>query len=266
MSNYIHPSIFYTVSCNNIAFDDSISWHIGHEKNLGRAFTTLYKGGGTAFLANTRNGDRSSDDIFVFFGRQLQEGNCNLGVAMAISREKKNSSYLNYSHNLVGCPEMEMWTDLPSSFMAGTYPRILKQASNIMVLLGQDHSDVKICVMSASDNGETYHQVQGIDGMSYAYFFNVPQSYLITITKQNYIPFVISDNTYVQNTEYSTASTQTVTGYNIYAGAEVIANQLDGDVIVNNGANVIFQAENNVTLHNGFEVKSGATFEVKIQH
>jgi len=43
----------------------------------------------------------------------------------------------------------------------------------------------------------------------------------------------------------------------------VTTSKPQGNVVIKNGACVIFEAENETLLHNGFEVELGAEFEVK---
>lgn len=50
---------------------------------------------------------------------------------------------------------------------------------------------------------------------------------------------------------------------NIYVGRNVNPNETQGDVIVNSNTNVIFDANNNTFIKNGFVIESGSTLSVK---
>lgn len=50
-------------------------------------------------------------------------------------------------------------------------------------------------------------------------------------------------------------------GKNIYVGNHVTTSQIQGDVLINNGANVIFDCKE-ITFDSGFECDAGSTFEV----
>ena len=49
-------------------------------------------------------------------------------------------------------------------------------------------SNSTICLISALDNGESYYEVR--KNTSASTFSNVSKPYLVTITKQNYIPYM----------------------------------------------------------------------------
>jgi len=68
-------------------------------------------------------------------------------------------------------------------------------------------------------------------------------------------------NVYIQNETIS--SNKYYTGTNIYVGRNVTSSKPQSDVIINNNANVIFDATQDVILDAGFECALGATFEIK---
>jgi len=65
---------------------------------------------------------------------------------------------------------------------------------------------------------------------------------------------------YIQN--QTITSNQYFVGKNIYIGNHVTNTQPQGNVTINNNANVIFDADENVTFDEGFECTLGSTFEV----
>ena len=69
------------------------------------------------------------------------------------------------------------------------------------------------------------------------------------------------NDVYIQNETIS--SDKYYTGTNIYVGRNVTTSKPQGDVIINNNAQVIFDAAENVVFDAGFECALGATFEVK---
>lgn len=66
---------------------------------------------------------------------------------------------------------------------------------------------------------------------------------------------------YIQNETIN--SNRYITGNNIYVGRSVTGSKPEGDVIIKNGFNVIFNAKQNVNLEGGFEAEIGGTFEIK---
>lgn len=63
---------------------------------------------------------------------------------------------------------------------------------------------------------------------------------------------------YIQNLTISTS--RYIGGKNIYVGNHVTTNQQTGDVLINNGANVIFDCKS-ITFDAGFECAGGSTYE-----
>jgi len=160
------------------------------------------------------------------------------------------------SHNLIGCPETELWTSIPARFISAS---VSESGNNVTVNTGGVAGST-ICVMSAFDNGSSYYQK--MENVSSGTFTNVVKPYLVTITKHNYIPYLKNpDNIYFQN-EFITSS-KYIYGVNIYAGSNVTSSKPTGDVIIKSGSNVVFNADNEVNLNGGFSVELGASFEAK---
>lgn len=70
-----------------------------------------------------------------------------------------------------------------------------------------------------------------------------------------------STDTYIQNE--TIILDKYVSGNNIYVGRNVTALKPQGDVIITEGNEVIFDKEGNLEFKGGFEVESGGSFEVK---
>jgi hypothetical protein len=178
-----------------------------------------------------------------------------LGVSENISKYNYGYLYLAYSHNLIGCPETEMWTALPTKFSNAS---VTINGSSVIVTTG-GISNCKICVMSANDNGSSYFQVDTLT--SGKTFNNVPTPYYVTITKHNYIPYIYSSDCYIQNETFTGLST--INANRIWAGSNVTTTKPTGPVIIQAGANLTVNADGDTNLMGGFEVQTGAQFEVK---
>ena len=257
MTNVDYPTIYYSISCETSPFDAYNT--PADDYNMGRMYTSVAQGGGPTYLGNTRNGYVSqSYSLFKKFVTVISGGNYNLGQAEGISKSQIANgiyyTFVKYSHNLVGCPETELWTATPSKF---SNVAITSSGNNITV--NPRVSGVTICVMSANDNGSSYYQVR--KNVSSAVFSNVPKPYVVTITKHNYIPYQKNpDNVYVQNETFT--GQRTIQGTNIIAGESVTTEKAEGPVIVKNGANVTFDATNETYLESGFSVEKGGQLKV----
>jgi len=260
LTSLSYPSLLYSVSCDNMPFDKTSNNNNGGVRNLGEAFTVLPQTGGVAFLGNTRYGyiDESLD-IYINFADLINSDDyhSHLGVADCISRYTfgMDDGLLIYSHNLIGCPETQMWTATPTKFTLAT---ISKSGSTVTVNTG-GISNCRICVMSASDNGASYFSVDTLT--SGKTFYNVPDSYYVTITKHNYIPYMYSSDYYMQNETYT--GTQTINASNVIAGSNVTTSKPSGSVTIQSGANVTIDADGSTIINDSFEVQQGAQLEIK---
>jgi hypothetical protein len=259
MTNTDYPSINYSISCTTMPFDDYEYLSSNSERNMGESYTCISNGGGPAYLGNTRVG--WVGDSYLLFEQFINAMNdssfFNIGIAEAKSKFWYNDRYLRFSHNLLGCPETELWTATPTLYSSAT---VSQSSTNVTVNTG-GVSNSRICVMSALDNGASYYSVKE-NYTSYT-FPNITMPYYVTITKHNKIPYLknlttvlLEDKTFNSN---AYISCQTLS-----AGYSVDPNHTpNGNVIIASGASVTFDATGDVLLDNGFEVELGATFEVK---
>ncbi|MBN1414510.1 MAG: hypothetical protein JW973_05375 [Bacteroidales bacterium] len=257
MTNINKPGIVYTVACTTTPFDRDF-FHPQIPVNLGMGWTTNCDAGGPEYLGNTRFGwVYSSYLLYAEFADLISNGSTyHLGEAEGISKSNYLSHYLSYSNNLVGCPETEIWTDIPSVFNNVT---ITDGGYYVTVNTG-GVTNCNICVQSAMDNGTSFFQNKNGPTATFNHYLSQP--YLITITKHNYIPYIKNpDNIYIQNETIS--SDKYIFGKYFYAGSNVTPSKPQGPVYIQSGSAVVFDAENTVSIQGHFEVQTGALFEVK---
>ena len=162
--------------------------------------------------------------------------------------------WLLFGLNPIGDPEMPIFIDTPQKF---TNVTVSFANGTLTVISGV--SDCKICVASADDMGDSYYAVR--NGMS-ATFTNLTDEYSICITKTGYVPYVAKcgNTVYMQNEsingDYEVFSNQTI------AGSNVTTNKPSGPVEINKG-NTIIKSTNGVTINDSFEVKNGASIEIR---
>jgi len=258
LTNSNYQSILYSISCDVTPYDiTSASLNIG-ALNCGEAFTKLPQTGGVAFLGNTKYG--LVDDSYLIYENfatliNNDDFHSHLGVSECISKYNFGNTGLAYSHNLIGCPETQMWTAAPTKFSSAT---VTRNSTSVTVNTGSV-TNCKICVISASDNGVSYFQVDTLT--SGKTFYNVPSSYCVTITKHNYIPYMYSSDYYIQNETYT--GTQTINATNVTAGSNVTTSKPTGPVTIQSGANITIDADGTTIINDTFEVQTGAQFEIK---
>ncbi len=113
LSNSTNPFVLYTLACETTPFD---TWEsIAPSDNLGAQITNLSGKGGPVFMGNTRYGYvYSSWYLQRSFTNIIAGGTSRLGAAEATSKGTSGDHYVWLSHNLIGCPETEMWTSTQS--------------------------------------------------------------------------------------------------------------------------------------------------------
>jgi hypothetical protein len=264
LTNFNFPTIIYSISCINMPYDNYDYWGVNHKmadgaRTLGTSFTVANSGGGPAYLGNTRDGWSPWAKYLEHYFFTNISSFPQLGIAEAKSKIglSTSASYYHWdilAHNLLGCPEMPMWTVAPTTFNGS----VSENGTSVTVNTGGAVAD-KICVMSALNDG--YWVVQ--PNLSSYTFTGVSKPYYVTIIKTNYIPFRNSlTNVYVQN-KPNLSSTAYLNCQTVSAGYNVDPTQTVGNVVIQNGANITFDATGDIILAGGFEVQVGATFEAK---
>ena len=201
MTNDGYPNINYSMSCDNIPYD-KLAENI--DDSFGEVLTSIYRTGCVAFLGNTRSGwVNPSKQLFGYFADAINSGYLSLGEAEAVSknslsRTSEYGRYLFFTHNLIGCPEMKMWTTTPSKFTSAS---VTRSGSSVTVVANK--AGCKICVMSSADNGVSYHKTIKASRNT---FTNVPDSYTVTITNDNCIPYIYVSDVTIANKTYTTGS------------------------------------------------------------
>lgn len=164
------------------------------------------------------------------------------------------SRWLLFGLNPIGDPEMPIFTSVPQ-----TFTNVTISFTNGTLNVNSGVSDCKICVSSANDMGDSYFDVRNGTSASYS---NLTDEYYICITKKGYIPYFAKcgNTVYMQdesiNRDYAVFSNQTI------AGSNVTTTKPNGPVEINKGKTTI-KGTNGVIISNSFEVKAGASLEIK---
>ena len=262
LTNSSFPTMVYSVSCENIPFDN-YGRQSGY-RTLSEGFTVMYNGGGHAYLGNTRDGwIGTGQDLETNFFSSIVGASTQLGLSEGNSKVGFYDHWTCLTHNLTGCPETPMWTVPPITFS----PTITVNGSTVTVTpnagAGNDPNyTTTVTLMSAIDNGNSYFVSSGSSYNNPVTFTNVVQPYYITITQDNIIPYLQNPTTvYIQNMTLNT--TTTINGQTVSAGYDVTGTQSYGNVVIPSGANVVINATGNVLLKDGFQIQAGATFTAK---
>ena len=187
--------IIYSISCNQTALDVETEPSLGTPPCIGKSFLVGKDKGTVAFLGYSRWGWVSTSyKLADEFMKNLfkPEYEHHIGVAEAFSKTAY-SIYrdLNYGHNLLGDPEMQIWTDIPCSLEVN-YPSektIGDSTINIEVDANQiPLSDAKV-TLSYKDT-LLYTGMTNSEGKLTIALAGVREGEIyLTVIKHNYLPF-----------------------------------------------------------------------------
>lgn len=254
MTNLNYPAIAYSLACDVATYDTLItSWNTYDvEYNAAESLTVEGKQGCAAFLGNTRSGWVSSSFYLQRkFVEEIKTNSGKIGVAEALSKAKYKSHWLTLTHNLMGCPEFEMWTDIPSKFVNAS---ISKSGNNLTVSSMTDDTYIALKGLFSNDN------VTLKTGRTCT-FTDIPNNYLVTLYKHDYLPYVYP--IYLQNE--SVAGTHYLRGTKIYLGNHVDNTKDTGNFVIKSGANIVLDVSDEITLDAGTEIELGATFVINLK-
>lgn len=258
--NNCGKTIVTTVACLTNAFDnDSLC--------LSESFFKNSNSGVLAYLGNSRESWYSYSPYYIrqFYKRLLHGTTRQFGRACKEMKTVLSSSYSTnpytkwqlFALNAMGDPEMPIFLSKPKYFGS---PNLIFNNGTLTVDAGVD--SCRICV--SSDNGNSYYKVSCEERC--ATFNNVSIGYCIAITKPGYVPFIqrIGEHqTYIQDETLSGANN--ISASYIHIGSNVTSARPVGPVNVHGGRTTL-NAIQGVEIKNDFEVNSGASFEIHINH
>lgn len=257
-----YPSILYSISCDVTPFDiTSNTLNNGGARNCGEAFTALPQTGGVAFLGNTRAGYVESSYLLYENFIDLIISNdyhSHLGIAESFSKYTYGNKYLAYSHNLVGCPEIQMWTAIPQEFSVNYDPHVIivNTSNNIVVNIDNlDYlKDAVVCLWKENDGIFEVETVTGdINTHASCTFSSIIAptfgDIYLTVTSHNYIPYqatiLVVDDCNYNSTTNNISIDQTWSGFQ-YSNCDININPnvkltLTGTLLMNPNSKITIQ-------------------------
>jgi hypothetical protein len=199
-SNGKKQSIWYSIGCWANAFD--------YDTCIAEHFVRDTDGGGVSFIGNTRNGWYyvGSDDFLslrydrYFFRSLFIQNYSKLGIVFSDHKMDAYTSlpkddynkYIFTELNLLGDPELPIWTDDPKSFVV-THPNNVTTATTSIKIHvensgGGNINNSYVCLWKDSDEYLTGYTDTSGDVTLYP-TFNTTGMMNVTITKQNYLPY-----------------------------------------------------------------------------
>lgn len=249
MTNKDWPNIIYSIACKTMPY--IYGGKLGVEYNIGQMLTLSKGFGVVAYLGNTREGYvLTSSKMECDFIRQLKKYK-KIGEAEGFSKNQASSpsKHIKLTHNLLGDPEVEMWTGEPLEYEDITVNRY----GSFYMIDGISASDT----IAYCDNEGNVGRRFGSNG--FEVLTGMSPSTTVMIYNHDHIPYIVPlmlQNCNINNSQYVYASS-------FSAGNSVVPNITHGNVTIKNGAVYEIEASEDVLLGEGFIVENGATFAIK---
>ena len=258
--NKKQPAIGYSTACGTIAYDNPMYLHsltYDNQYSFGESFILGENYGGVAYLGNTRSGytNTSSNLEHNFLKTLVNTHIYNIGAIEAFSKILYNSGsnvvtpHVMLTHNLLGDPEFEVWTNEPLQYSGINVVRL----DNGFRISGVSSTDT----IAFCDNNGHQGSIVGSSDVS-LFVISHPTSTLM-VYNHDHIPYIapmMLQNCDINNSQYVYASS-------FSAGKFVLPNNTYGNVVIKNGAVYEIEATDDVYLGDGFIVENDATFAVK---
>ena len=193
-------SILYSISCLSNAFDFSDC--------LGESFINNFNGGGVAYIGNSRNGWGAPGNPIEgsgpkldrrFFEELFVNGTYHVGKTLSDAKSYYASSaqsnqYLRwtlYALNLLGDPELPLWTNMPGQPEVSYPEKILTGTQNLQVLVENNEMPVEQALICLSNNPELYLRETTSEQGTATFNFEVPDTgeIHIVVTAKNCLPY-----------------------------------------------------------------------------
>ncbi len=253
LTNQDYPAIAYSISCNVTPFDIFDIYDVSY--NIGSSYTVRGLYGGPAFLGNTRYGwTNKSAKLEDYFVEHIKGGFYQIGVAEALSKTCSKSDSLDkwcrMTHNLIGCPEFEMWTDIPVHYNSVS----IQRSDNGITLSGSELPGSKIGIYSGADQPPVF-----IEATETAYSLNdVSPNSVVTVYRHNAIPYIAPlrwQNDTIAGTRYFVV-------HDVTMGEAADPGRSAGELVISGGT-VTLESYGDVCICEGTVVEEGAHLVVK---
>ncbi len=252
LTNKYTPSICYAHSCANIPFDIYNEYDIKY--NLGESFTLRNKQGGVAYIGYTR--DVYTDyaiSIEKLFASNLKSG-YNMGQSVMDSKIYTTRSKAHLlSYNLLGDPEMAVWTQEPD-----VYSDVEISVNRMDKSIYVSGYDIGNCYVSAyTPEGNVYkYEMENNGGIN----MTISPNSAIMIYRHNMIPYfppLLIQNQIYENSQYLFASS-------VRMGKFVDPERsTQGNVVFWNNIDFVIEATDDVYIGDGVIVYPGSTLTIK---
>ena len=156
------------------------------------------------------------------------------------------------SSNIIGCPNIRVWTDIPALFSAG----ISYHTNNCVVSANSSITEAVIGVRHITETEETVDTLCFNPSLGAKTLTNV-ENCLITLTGKNCLPQIMPltiQNDTLQGTHYAIVKDVTC-GKDVREGSQ-------GNVVFDEGSDYTFETKGTFKLTKGVTIRQGAQLKV----
>lgn len=254
LTNKDYPMFAYSTACSITPFD--IYEDHSEYPNMGQSFTLGKDYGGPILIGNTRNGFKGCS-----IKMQKLFNNCMINdpmVGVAQNYAKLNhlngdlKHYLCYSSNIIGCPNIRVWTDVPKLFRAS----LSYNSNNYIIAANDSITDAEIDIRTITQENEVIDTISFNPSQGAMVLANVENS-LITLMGKNCLPQILPltiQNDTLQGTHYAIAK-DVACGRDVRGGNQ-------GNVIFDGNSDYTFETNGTFKLTKGVKIEQGAQLKV----
>ena len=250
LTNKDYPMFAYSIACTITPFD--VLPRHAEFPNIGQSFTLGKNYGGPVLVGNTRNGRiRYSKEMQMKFNEYLISDPM-VGPAQNYAKMNYHHHDLRHCSNIIGCPNIRVWTDIPTFFSA----TLSYNNNNCIITPNCSATDAEIGIRNITQLNDTVQSVNFNPSLGSTTLTNVENS-LITLTGKNCLPHIFPltiQNTTLQGSHYVIAKDVTC-GTDVREGTQ-------GDVVFDEGSDYIFETNGAFILSKGVTIKQGAQLQV----
>ena len=250
LTNKDYPMFAYSISCTITPFD--IFYHYTELPNIGQSFTLGKDYGGPVLVGNTRNGWIGSSAEMQRKFNECLFFEPMVGFAQNYAKLNCNNHFLCHSSNIIGCPNIRIWTDIPKLFSA----TLSYNSNNYVISASNSITDAEIGVRNITQTGEVIYNIIFNPSQGPKTLANVENS-LITLIGKNCLPQVMPLT--IQNATLH--GTHHVIVKDVTCGKDV-RNGTQGDVTFEQDSNYTFETKGTFELTKGVKIKLGAQLKV----
>lgn len=251
LTNKDYPMFAYSTACTITPFD--IFNEYTEFPNMGQSFTLGKDYGGPVLVGNTRYGYIGSSATMQRRFNECLFVEPMVGYAQNYAKLHYKYHFLRHSSNIIGCPNIRIWTDVPTLFSA-----TLSYNSNNYYVISANNSitDAEIGVRDITQTNEIIDNINFNPSQGTKTLTNVENS-LITLTGKNCLPQIMPltiQNTALYGTHYAIVKDVSC-GKNVRNGTQ-------GDVTFEANSDYTFETKGTFELSKGVEIKQGAKLTV----